>query len=354
MIIYIKKETILAIIVIIIIGIIGWHFSIQPLKTKEFGKEKIKKEVVVYVAHDQDYSEPILQDFEKDTGIKVLSLFDIEISKTVGLVNRLIAEKNNPQADVFWNNEMIRSVQLKKEGIFEKYISANSIDIPIEFKDSEGYWTGFAARTRVIIYNTDLVSDKEAPDSFFDFAEPQWKGKACIANPLTGTTASHISALFALLGDEKAKNFLNDLKANDIQIVASNSMVRDEVVSRGCLIGITDTDDANDAIVKGKPIKMIFPDQKGIGTLIIPNTVGLINNAPHKNEGKKLIDYLLSKEIEKRLSETKAIQMPIRPNIETPPNVPELNKIKAMQITSEEIQEKLKVSTDFIKNIFIK
>jgi len=340
----------IAIIGVIVVGGLLYYLVQSPESTST------EQQVVVYVAHDQDYSEPILEEFEKETGIKVLPLYDTEVSKTVGLVNKLIAEKNNPQADVFWNNEMVRSVQLKNEGIFEKYVSPNSNDIPSDFKDPQGYWTGFAVRARVIIYNTSLVADEEAPTSFYDFQDSKWEGKACIANPLFGTTGSHVAALFALEGDEEAKEFFTALKENNIQIVASNSMVRDQVVAGDCLIGITDTDDANDAIIEGKPVKMIFPDQKEneIGTLIIPNTVGLINRAPHKENGKKLIDYLLSKKVEKKLSETKAIQMPTRPDVETPKNVPVLGELKRMNVTPQQIHDKLGASTDFVQNVFIK
>ena len=71
------------------------------------------EQVVVYTSLDQIFSEPVLREFEKETGIKVRAVYDVEATKTTGLVNRLIAEKNNPQADVFWNSEVGRS----EEGI---------------------------------------------------------------------------------------------------------------------------------------------------------------------------------------------------------------------------------------------
>jgi len=257
-------------------------------------------EVVVYVAHDQDYSEPILKEFEKKTGIKVKAVYDTEITKTVGLVNRLIAERNNPQADVFWNNEVSRSILLKEKGILTPYLSPNAEDKPEIYKDKEGYWTGFAARARVLIYNTNFVREEDAPKSIFNLTDKKWKGKIGLANPLFGTTGAHVAAIFALLGEDKAKEYFKKLKENDLKIVESNGMVRDQVVAGDLWIGLTDTDDANDAIVEGKPIKMVFPDQRRgeIGTLIIPNSVMLIKGSKHQEQGKKLIDYLLSPEVE--------------------------------------------------------
>ena len=122
------------------------------------GTGQEKKQVVVYTALDQMFSEPILQDFENATGIDVKEVYDTEASKTVGLVNRIIAEKDNPQCDVFWNNEIIRTIVLKKKGLLQKYISPESDTIPSGYKDPEGYWTGFAARARVIIYNKNIIN----------------------------------------------------------------------------------------------------------------------------------------------------------------------------------------------------
>jgi iron(III) transport system substrate-binding protein len=82
--------------------------------------------VVVYVSHDQVFSEPILKDFDKDAGIKVLAVYDTEETKSAGAMNRLIAEKNNAQADVYWANEPIRAEVLRQQKIAAPYVSPNA------------------------------------------------------------------------------------------------------------------------------------------------------------------------------------------------------------------------------------
>lgn len=314
---------------------------------------KVEKKVVVYVAHDQDYSEPILKDFEKATGIKVDALYDTEATKTVGLVNRIIAEKVNPRADVFWNNEVMRTVMLKEEGALEPYCSINAADVDVVYKDSDCYWTGFGARGRVILYNTDRMS--EEPDSIYDLLDSKWKGKSCIAKPIYGTTSTHAAAIFALLGDEKAKEFFLKVKENGIQIVESNSMVRDQVVVGECYFGLTDTDDAYDATSSGKPVKMIFPDQdeNDIGDLIIPNSIMMIKGARHKEEAKLLIDYILTADVEKKLAES-ALQMPLKKSSIVTENVPDVKNIKPFNLTQEEIYQKLNVSNHFVQDVFLR
>src|SRR5437867_734707 len=76
-------------------------------------------EVVVYTSQDREYAEPIFQEFTRRSGIKVNALYDSEAAKTVGLANRLLAEKSHPQSDVFWNNEELRTWQLAAKGVLE-------------------------------------------------------------------------------------------------------------------------------------------------------------------------------------------------------------------------------------------
>lgn len=326
--------------------VISGCVSEQATQSTETSKSN---EVVIYVAHDQDYSEPILKEFEKETGITVKSLYDTETTKTVGLVNKLIAEKNNPQADVFWNNEVTRTIKLKNEGILATYKSPNAADKPSNFKDPDGYWTGFGARARVIIYNTDLLSEGDAPTSMYDFIKPEWKGKFCIGNPLLGTTSSHVAALFALLGKEKAEQYFVDLKNNGLAIVEGNGMVRDQVVAGEYYAGFTDTDDAYDAISEGKSVKMVFPDADGIGTLVIPNSVMMIQGGSNPVNGKKLVDYMLSKEVEAKLAESKAMQMPLGKGVSTPSHVPAVEDLTSMNITLYQIYDELEDSQRFIQ-----
>jgi iron(III) transport system substrate-binding protein len=166
-------------------------FSFFLLAFFLFGcSNKPTREVVVYVSQDQVFSEPILKEFQKETGIKVRALYDTEESKGTGVMNKLIAEKNNPQADVYWANEPIRAEVLKQRGLLSRYVSPNAQTIPQNFKDPDGYWYGFSARARVFLIDAEM---KNPPSSIFDYANPKYKAKAVIANPLFGTTEVEVA-----------------------------------------------------------------------------------------------------------------------------------------------------------------
>ncbi|QTA79396.1 putative ABC transporter, substrate-binding protein [Desulfonema limicola] len=312
------------------------------------------REVIVYTSVDQVFSEPILKQYEKQTGVTVKAVYDVEAAKTTGLVNRLIAEKNRPKCDVFWNSEIGRTIILKEKGVLMPYHSPSGKDIPAIFKDPEGYWTGFAARARVLIYNTNLLKETDIPKSIFELANPVWKNKVALAYPLFGTTATHIAAMYDTLGQEKTEQYLKDMKKNEVRIVDGNAVTRDMVAEGEVPIGFTDTDDANTAIQKGKPVKVIYPDKNSIGTLLIPNTAALINNAPHPEEGKKLIDYLLSRETESRLAFSESANMPIRDGVNKPKHIPEFSDIKAMDADYYKIAENMNKAARFCQSLFVR
>ncbi len=312
------------------------------------------EEVVVYTSVDQIFSEPILMAFQEKSGIRVKALYDVEAAKTVGLVNRLLAEKGRPKADVFWNSEVSRTIYLAKTGILAPYKSIHWEQFPKAFKDKDYLWTGFGARARVLIYNTKLLKEEDIPKSIFELTGPKWRGRITMAYPLFGTTATHIAALYSSLGREKSESFLKGLVDNKVVVVDGNSVTRDLVVEGTVPIGFTDTDDANVAITKGRAVNIIYPDQDGLGTLIIPNTVALVKNGPHPQNGMKLVDYLLSEEVESTLAYSTSAQMPLRENVKRPSSIPDISLIKAMQIDYDDVTKNIEPAGRFCHELFIK
>ena len=305
-------------------------------------------QVVVYTTVDQIFSEPILKDFEKETGIIVKVVYDTEETKSTGVLNRIIAEKDNPQCDVFWSGDPVRTIVLKNKGITLPYKSSVANDIDMVFKDPDSHWVGFSARARVLIYNKNLLKEEEVPQSIFNLTKEEYRGQVAIANPLFGTTTFHIAALFTAVGNEKAKQFLTDLKNNDVVIATSNGDVKKRVVQGEVSCGLTDTDDAYEAIKDGANIGIVFLDQQGIGSLIMPNTVNMIKNSPHSENGKKMMDFLLSKETEAKLAKSCA-QMPLHKGVEVPENIPSLDNIIPMKIDYDKTSQKLEEIQKYLK-----
>jgi len=250
-----------------------------------------KESVVVYAAQDQVYAEPILKEFEKETGIKVKTVFDSEAVKTVGLANRLLAERNNPQCDVFWGNEEMRTRQLAAQNVF---------------RESNG-WTAFGYRSRRLVINTNKLSLANAAKSILDLTNETWRGKVALAFPQFGTTSAHFHALRQLWGEQAWLAWCRALAANKPFLVDGNSVVV-KLVARGeAWIGLTDSDDIAAGKREGMPVDALPLTGE---SLLIPNTVGVTRNAPHPDAAQKLYEYLQRREIAEKLVQANALESP--------------------------------------------
>ena len=302
--------------------------------------KRTASEVVVYTSVDQVFSEPLFKEFERKSGITVRAVFDTEETKSTGVVNRLIAEAQNPQADVFWANDPVRPFLLIKRGLAEPYFSPSASDIPAAFRAADGTWTDFAARARVLLVNKKRVSPSETPLSIRDLANPRWKGQTAIANPLFGTTTMHIAALFTTWGEEQGRAFLTALKANSVRIVSSNGEVKRLVATTEIAFGLADTDDGFEALKEGAPVDVVYPDQKGMGALVMPTSAVLVKRGPHPETGRKLVDYLLTPDAERRMADS-AAHMPLRPEVPVPQGVKRVSDIKAMQVDYARVADEM-------------
>ncbi len=304
--------------------------------------------VVAYVSEDQVFSEPLLRDFEASTGIKVKAVFDTEEAKSTGVMNRLLAEKANPQADVYWANEPIRAEVLKQQGISEPYVSPAAAGIPSAFKDPQGHWTGFSARARLMVVRKDL---KEKPDSVLAYTDPRFKAQGVIANPLFGTTTAEIAALFTIWGDPRGQAFMNAMHDNGVRISTSNGESADFVASGEAEFSLVDSDDGFNRLKQGKPIEIVFPDQAqdGIGCMVVPNALLLIRGGPNRENARKLIDFLLLPESERKLAFSDAAQIPLHSGVETPAHVPHIENLKTMALNYADVARKMQEIQPFLE-----
>ncbi len=247
------------------------------------------REVVIYTSQDEVYAEPIFKDFEKETGIQVRAVYDSEAVKTVGLVNRLLAETNNPQCDVFWNNEEFRTRQLLAHGVFRE----------------TNAWAELGYRSRRMVVNTNLLPLDKAPKTFSEATNELWRGKVALAYPLFGTTSTHFLALRQHWGDEQWQAWCRALVANQPKVVDGNSVAA-KLVARGEVwIGFADSDDIAAEQHDGAPVVAL---PVGDETLFLPNTVAVTRGAPHPAEAEKFFEYLQRKEVSQRLVDAQALE----------------------------------------------
>jgi iron(III) transport system substrate-binding protein len=276
--------------------------------------------VVVYCSVDTAFAQPILEEFEKRSGIKVHSVFDTEAGKTTGLMNKLLAEKNAPRADVWWSGEIFGTMQLSAQGILAPYKPPTAEDIPEQYRDPAGLWTAFGLRGRVLAYDPKRTKKEELPQRWCDLVEPRYKDRFRMADPRFGTTRGHMATLLSLWGEGTMTSFYKGLRENGCKLADGNSQAV-LLLTRGVAdLVATDTDDVIVAQQRGDSIEMVFPDLDAPGgghpvpgTLWVPNSVAFVAGARHPDSGRRLIDYLASAEIEEKLRASESRNVPVRP-----------------------------------------
>lgn len=320
-------------------------------------------DVVVYVAMDQVHSETIIQRFEEETGLTVKAIYDVEANKTVGLVNQIRQEADAPRCDVFWNNEIGHTVALAKDGLLVPYDSPAASDIPAAYRDPQNHWTGFALRARCLILNAEKLAEIEPdqslwPDSIADLEDERWSEHGSIAKPLTGTTLTHLAVLWDLWGAERTRTYARDLVASNaeggVDLSSGNGPLMRSVGEGATPWGWTDTDDFNVGRLRGFPVVRVFADQAEdeMGTLVIPNTVAVIKDGPNPENARKLVDFLLSHEVEQMLAEADSAQIPTRDAVPRPEHVPSLGDMKITEVDWKRVGESLPQVHAELKTIF--
>ncbi len=251
--------------------------------------------VVLYCAQDRDFAVPLLDAFCQQAGLHVVPKYDTEKNKSVSLYEELVAERNRPRCDVFWNNEILSTIRLQKQGLLEPYDSPSAQPYPAQTKAADHTWHAFAARARILLVNTRLVPEKERPRSLLDLTEARWRDRVVMAQPQYGTSATQAACLFQALGGDRARKFYRDLKANGVRIAPGNKDVAVWVgqgrtpTGQEVAIGITDTDDAMEELREKHDVALIYPDRDApadgkLGTLFIPNTLAILKGVPIRKE----------------------------------------------------------------------
>lgn len=250
-------------------------------------------EVVVYCAQDQVVAEPLLATFTRQTGIRVRAVFDSEAVKTVGLANRLLAERAHPTAEVFWGNEELRTRQLAAAGVFR----------------SPDSWWAFGRRTRCWVVRSGpsgpvVPVDRSGqpftpPETLIALTNSTWRGRVSMAFPLFGTTATHLLALRQHWGAEGWTAWCGALAANRPFLEEGNSHVVRRVARGEALLGLTDSDDVRAAVREGLPVRAL---PLGDLSLSMPNTVALVARSDGiRPQAETLVAYLRSPEVESSL-----------------------------------------------------
>jgi len=311
----------------------SWAFLLTVSLLLHIHASASASELVIYSGRKESAIKPVVELFERQTGIRVA----LKVGKASGLANEMLQERQRPRADIFIATEAGVCEILAKEGLLEPYASPGARAIPAAHKSALGLWTGISGRARVIIYNKNLVKDSDIPNSIFDLTEAKWKGKIAIAGTRERTTLAWLSALVEVMGEAKAKAYIDKLLENGMKVLPDNSDVWRGVGSGEFTVGLTNSPNYHLALEARLPVGVVYPDQgpKGIGVLVNPNAVAIVKGTKNLDQARRFVDFLLSKPAQELLTHH-AFEIPLLPGID-PGQVRPLAGFKALQISQERL-----------------
>ena len=331
-----------------------------------------EESVVLYTSADREYAAPILDAFDRNNpAVEVARQFDVEASKTLGLVTRIEQEQSRTRCDVFWNNEIIHTIRLQQKGLLAKRSWPIPANWPKHLRANDGSWVGYAGRARVLLVNKDrLANTSEWPKSVLELADPKWHHRCGMAYPVYGTTATHMASMRSIARNFVsteiwARSFTNessqlnwdswmDVTAKNAVVLAGNKQAA-LAVSRGELDwALTDTDDAMIEKDAGNPVELVFPDQAdgAVGTLLIPNTICVLKDGPHPAAGALLADYLISEKVEARLTMGNGAQFPVWPSSSTESRLSQGKPVRWTEVDFEVVAKDWDATLDRVKKAF--
>lgn len=283
--------------------------------------------VTLYTTADEPLVQQVLEAFKAETGIDVKVVTDTEATRGA-LMQRVLAEREKPRADVWWSSEVVGTIKLAEASALAPWASVaeTTVQWPKHLRPVDRRWYGFAQRARVIAFNTNSLGKARAPTRLRDLIRADLKGKVGIADPRFGTTRSHMAYLCWMAGPDEFRAWLKALHENGLQVFPSNSAVVQALGRGDIAVGLTDTDDVWSGQRQKWPVDLIYEGADGPkerlkpgvgqipskGTLVLPNTVGRIVGSANAKAGNKLADFLLSEKVEEMLAKSDSRNVPIR------------------------------------------
>ncbi|MEH6494707.1 MAG: Fe(3+) ABC transporter substrate-binding protein [Pseudomonas marincola] len=261
------------------------------------------KEVNLYSYRQEKLIRPILNEFEKDTGIKVNVVFAKK-----GMLQRLKSEGMNSPADAILTVDISRLMSHKQAGVLQA-ISSDKIsdNIPSQYRDPAGFWFGLTVRSRVVFFAKDRVKASDL-SSYEDLADPKWKGRICVRSSTNVYNQSMLAAMIAHLGSPAAEKWAAGIKENLARKPQGGDRDQIKAAAAGeCDIAIGNTyyygkmQNSKDASQTdaAKKVAMFWPNQNDRGAHVNISGVAVTKASKNKENAIKLIEFLSSDKAQK-------------------------------------------------------
>jgi iron(III) transport system substrate-binding protein len=299
--------------------------------------------LVLYSGRNENFVQPVIDTFTADTGIQV----EVRYAGTGELATTILAEGADTPADVFWAQDPAFIGGITKEGLLAELPDDITGMVDERFRDADSRWVGITGRSRVFVYNTDLVGEDELPASVWDLVEPEWNGRFGVA-PTNGSFVAFVTGMLLAEGEETTREWLEGIAANDPVIFEGNGPIVDATVAGDLPGGLVnhyyllqriaelgDVPAANHYFGDGDP-----------GSMVMATGAGILAASDQPEAAAELIRHLLSAESQEHF--LGLFEYPLIDGAGTPESQPDLADLPVFDISLTDTADTLEPALNLI------
>jgi len=291
--------------------------------------------ITVYSGRSEELVGPLLERFTEETGIAI----EARYGDTAEMANLILTEGENSPADVYYGQDAGALGAVAEEGLLATLPDEILDTVDERFRSPSGEWVGISGRARVVVYNTDALSEGDLPDSIFGFTDPEWSGRIGWA-PTNGSFQSFVTALRVIEGEDRAREWLEGIQANEPSVYEGNNPALDAVAAGEIDVAFInhyylmqrlaedpDVAAANYYLTDGDP-----------GALVNVAGAGILSTSENEEAALQLVEFLLSAEAQEYFaSETK--EFPLVAGVEPDADLPSLDEIGTPEIDLSDLSD---------------
>jgi iron(III) transport system substrate-binding protein len=303
--------------------------------------------LTVYSGRSEKLVGELYKQFERESGVKV----EVRYGDSAELAATIAEEGDNSPADLFFSQDAGALGAVEGAGLLEDLPPATLEKVEDRYRDGDGTWVGVSGRARVIAYSTERVKPAELPGSIFDFTDPRWKGRIGFPPP-NASFQAFISGMRLTVGDERTKQWLEDIKKNDPALLENNIQTEEAIAS-----GEIDVGFVNHYYVfelRGErpefPVDNHFLKDGDPGTLVNVSGAGILKSSDAKAPAQRLVDYLLSQPGQEYFA-TQTFEYPLVDGVAPPKGARPLDEVEGPDIELDALGGKLQSTLELLNEV---
>ncbi len=308
----------------------------QPQAGETKGETEEPAKLVIYSGRNENLVGPLIQQFQEESGIQV----EVRYGGTAELAATILEEGKNSPADVFYGQDAGALGALNKAGRFAPLPQEILERVPERFRSRDGKWVGASGRARVFVYNTEELSESDLPDDHWGLTDPRWKGQVGWA-PTNGSFQAFVTAMRVLEGEEKAREWLEAMIANDVQAYPKNTPIVDATARGEILVGLVNHYYLYRFIAEegeSFPARNYHPRGGGPAAMINVAGAGILDTAQHPEAARKFVAFLLSETAQRYVAET-TFEYPLVEGVPAHPMLTPLDQIPVPDLDLNDLDD---------------